>query len=445
MNANHASYLQGFSGWSRHLALQLTFQFRQDGSAGALGLGLGMIAAGMYRWTAARRSTWNTRSADATPSTAAGEVIGAWQTPGPSLFVLIRFVAAGLALTMFALRMSTPLMLSCTAISGFGGMYLWPVLRRIWLRRRLRDLSPTAEGAAPLTPGDLESAPTIDPALGLCTTFCWFVGLLVTTPLYHPYARLFFPLLASIFLAAAGGAGWWVESHVSVARRPRAPGSAVPRKSWADHLVTSMLAAALLLSFVKFDEKFDLKRVEAADLFHSTLFADRTSIVRAANQAADLCVLSARGELPPSAPALPVGTTIRPEDVAGTSDSRPVQPELTVDARRSQRLVVCVFGEPALLLHLRNAGVAAIPVSHLNLLGPDGSTPTVPTFVIIGPNAKRTPDFWEAWMERIKHFQAVGNVPYRPSEATLLDLFSPAWLDEHNEAAVQTFEVHRVQ
>jgi len=84
-------------------------------------------------------------------------------------------------------------------------------------------------------------------------------------------------------------------------------------------------------------------------------------------------------------------------------------------------------------------------VSHLNLSDPDGSEPDVPTFLVIGPNAKRTPGFWEEWMKRVDAFESVTNVDYYPSEVTLLDLFSVKWRNQHDEVTLQTFELHRVR
>ena len=392
------------------------------------------------------KSTASKDGPAAIPAPRAHGILALRQANGPPALLLIRIFAAGLALTIVALSMTTPLMLTCIAVSGFGGMFLWPVLRRIWLRQRTGDSSPTAAGTMSLTTGDLESAPTIDPTLGLCTSFTWFVGLLLTTPFYHPYARLFLPLLASIWLAAAGGVSWWLESNVSVARQLSAGGTPRPRKTWGDHLVTSLLMGAVLFSFLRFDENYNADLVSTKDVFRSSLFMDRSSIVDAANAAADLCVRSAQGKLPRMHSSVSAGgAVIRPEDVLNSSVPMSMTPNLMLEDRSRERLVVYVFGEPALLLHLHNAGIMAIPVNHLNLGGPGGAAPAVPTFVIIGPNAKRTAGFWEQWMERTNHFASVGEVSYRPSEVTLLDLFSAKWLREHDEAAVQTFEVHRVQ
>jgi len=429
--ANHVSYLSGFSGWIRNMATQLTFQFRQDGFGGAVSAGLGMMAAGLFRWTSAC-STWNSERTN--------------PVDRPSVFLLVRFMAAGLALTILSLSIRTPLLLLCVALAGFAGMFLWPVLRRAWLQSGHAAASPATASNRPMIGQDRDSAARIDPALGLCTALSWFSGMLLVTPLYHPYSRLFFPLLASIWLASAGGVSWWLESNLSVARRKLSEGHSVPRRTWAHHLVTVLMTAALAVSFLRFDENQQLDLVSADDIFHSSLFADRTSIIEAAIEAADLCVLCARGELsPPPSSVFADGSTIRPAAILPSPVTAPRNSTLTAETRQRERLVVYVFGEPALLMHLNGAGVTAAPVSHLNLGSPDGSAPPVPTFVIIGPNAKRTPGFWEQWMERVNQFDHVANVDYQPSIVTLQDLYSPKWLREHNEALTQTFEIHRVR
>ena len=371
----------------------------------------------------------------------------------PPARLLVRFVLAGLALTVLAFRIWTPLMLTCLALGGFAGMFLWPVLRRVWVRRELDDLSPVSEGSLRLSRGDLESAPTIDPALGLCTTLTWFVGMMIITPLYHPYARLFFPLLASIWLGAAGGVSWWLESNISVARRAVSPVVVRPRGSWGQQLVSSMLATAVVASFLKFDGNNGIALVTRQDLSGSSLGIDRTSIVDAATTISDFAVRSARDEIAPSsdsdpADSLPAeGRTFSPDEVVLSTLAEPLSapPQLTSDDRRRTRLVVYVYGEPALLLHLNQAGIVALPVSHLSLRGPENASPPTPAFIVIGPHAKRTPGFWEQWMRRMQDFESVADIEYRPGQVTLLDLFTPQWLAQHPESQIQTLELYRVR
>ena len=61
------------------------------------------------------------------------------------------------------------------------------------------------------------------------------------------------------------------------------------------------------------------------------------------------------------------------------------------------------------------------------------------------PHAKRTPGFWEQWLERAQSFESVGDVEYAPGQVTLLELFSPQWLLQHPESYSQKFELHRVR
>ena len=108
-------------------------------------------------------------------------------------------------------------------------------------------------------------------------------------------------------------------------------------------------------------------------------------------------------------------------------------------------MVVYVFGEPASLFHLSRTGIAVSPVAHLNLRGPGDTPPAVPTFVVFGPNAKRTLGFWEELMRRSDNLRPVATILYAPSDVTLLDMFDPKWLLEHPEARLQSLEVHRVE
>jgi len=464
VSETHEKYVTGWSNWSANMAQQLRDQFLLDGYTGQLSLGLGLFLAGLFRWTSGR-STWN--AAAIKSNTAGGESDSAVAMTLPPFALLLRFAAAAIALSVIAMRLRTPLMLICISLAGLSGIYLWPVLQRAWTRRNQRDVSPTSTGAIPLSITDLENAPTIDPALGFSITLAWFTGMLLATPMYTPYSRLFFPLLAAIWLAAAGGISWWLESNLSVARRIVGTGEPAPKLSWGQRLVATMLGVALLASFFQFDENFELGFVQRSELFQSSLFEDRRSIVSAADVIAEACVRdaldeganadganNATHELPSGidpnsiTPSALIAAAAKAEASASESPSRDADANLasTTPEERSQiRMVIYVFGEPALLFQLHQAGVMVAPVSHLNLRGPDGTPPTVPTFLVFGPNAKRTDGFWEDLMSHSDHLRPVDRIYYFPSAVSLLDMFDPTWLREHPEASMQSLEVHRVQ
>lgn len=459
VSETHAKYVSGWPNWTAHMAQQLRDQFLLDGYTGQLSLGLGLFLAGLFRWTSGR-STWN---AAALKSNAVRmESNAAAATTLPPFALLFRFTAAATALSVIAIRLRTPLMLICISLAGLSGIYLWPVLQRAWTRRNQRDLSPTSTCAIPLSITDLESAPTIDPALGFSITLAWFTGMLLATPMYTPYSRLFFPLLAAIWLAAAGGIGWWLESNLSVARRIVGTGEKTPKLSWGQRLVATMLGGALVASFFQFDENFDLGFVTRSELFRTSLFEDRRSIISAADEIADACVRDAIDDgANNGTPELPSGidpnsmtasalieAATNAEAIAAESQSR--DPDATLVSTTSEdrsriRMVIYAYGEPALLFHLNQAGVMVAPVSHLNLRGPDGTPPTVPTFLVFGPNAKRTEGFWEDLMLHSDHLRPVARIDYAPSAVSLLDMFDPTWLREHPEATLQSLEVHRVE
>lgn len=447
---NHAGYMQSLSEdsatvevWTEHLGQQLASQFWHDGMSGAISLGIGMLAAAWFRWKSADSSTGNVTAGNLNE----GSIIGRKDAISfPRRMLLVRFAVASAAMMVFSLRVWTPLVIFSLALGGFGGVFLWPVLDRAWMRRINRDLSPTSDGALPLSRGDLLAAPLIDPALGYCTTLAWFGGMLLVTPLYHPYARLFFPLLASVWLAAAAGISWWLESNLSVARRPESISPPLNASgSWGQRLLQSLLIVAVLTAILQRNKVDELEIISPTELFSTQLYKSRTSIQRAARQIADASVLSSLGEWNPARLWLSNGETISPRKVLESRAVVPLNRELSQEFREKQKLVVYGYGEPSLLLYLADLGLTVGPVNHLNLSEPDGSSPAVPTFLVIGPNAKRTPGFWEDWFRQDRHFQLVTEITYAPGDVSLLDLYSPKWLSLHPEVSTQVFELYRVR
>lgn len=451
----HSGYVTGWPSWSANLARQLHIQFLLDGFTGQLSLGLGMLAAGVLRWFSGR-STWNVQHRGLNPDAAESQV--AERLDLPPLRLLLRFAGAAFAIALLSSRIWTPLMLICITLGGLTGMFLWPVLQRAWGRRQHNDLSPTSPGSLPLSTADLDCAPTMDPALGFCTTLTWFVGMLLATPMYTPYSRLFLPLMASIWLAAAAGCAWWLESNLSVARRIVGTGLAPARFSRGQWLVSAMLTAAVLTSLVRVDQDFNPEFLSRDDIFRSVLFEDRRSISLAADRIAEACFRDAIGDGKSNlshtesevATAESVGVDrnyITPSALLAAADAMtaaPVASPASSEERSRERMIIYVYGEPALLYHLSGSGVTAAPVSHLNLQTA-GTSPAVPTFVVFGPNAKRTAGFWDELLERAYAFRSITTIQYTPGLVTLLDMFDPKWLKDHPEATSQTFEVHRVR
>ena len=110
--------------------------------------------------------------------------------------------------------------------------------------------------------------------------------------------------------------------------------------------------------------------------------------------------------------------------------------------------VVYVFGEPSVLFHLNQAGVTAAPVGDVNFLkSTDRSGRTVPTFLVFGPNALRTPRFSYDWPDYMHRFQHLEDVEWNPSDVVLYNLYPPTWLATHRqqEERMQLLELYRLK
>lgn len=433
--ANHAGYLADWNRdlpviWKEHLIRQLAAQFRLDGGLGAMSLALGMLTAGGFRWIASVRSTWNGYREQSSHNGS--------QRPFPSRWLLVRFIVAALVLGILARRIHTPLMLLCLGLAGLAGIQLWPVLQRLHDRRRRRDLSPTRPNGGPLVWTDLSSGSTINPDLGLCLTAVWLAAMLVVTPLYSPYSRLFFPLLAATWIAAAGGVSWWLESSLSVARNS---GTAVPvqPRTRTQHTVNGILLGAVMIAFFEVLPDGEIQFFPVEQWTATPAFFDRSGIQSAASEVAGLCI---RNVLNPEIPSQrPVSSaTIHPGDILNRPGADQLRTDVAAEQISSTECVIYAYGEPAFLFHLARLGMTVAPVAHLNL-----TSESVPGFLILGPHAKRTPGFWEQFLEHESHFQSVGEVSWSPGEISLLDLFSPQWLRDHPESSVQVIEVFRIR
>ncbi|MEY3175087.1 MAG: hypothetical protein RLZZ436_3001 [Planctomycetota bacterium] len=386
--ANHVGYVAGWSQWSQRLGEQLAFQMQLDGlwgaASAAAALTLAAITAGLSRV----RFTWNAGPVSAAENSSGSAwpvVVGLW----------LRVIPGALGIGLLCLRVHTPVILGCVAIGGLSGMFLWPI----------RNSSVGAGGGGSAKRSGLAIVPGEASGPGFWLAAAWVAGLLLATPFYQPYSRLMLPLIAGVWLAAAGGVGWWLECQLMAAVMPRQLSGFQRAVQLSGRLlVVGLLMIALGGSLLVPDGNGRPVLVTLDELRGDPVIQDRRDIVRAAGEVSRLCG-SLAGE-------------------------------------QSERAVLCVYGEPALAWHLSAAGMAAVPVSHLRVEGDGVGTPV---FLIFGPNAKRTPGFWEQWQLEEIRFEWLGDVLYEPGRVTLMDLFSAKYLSTHAEALQQRFEVYRVR
>jgi hypothetical protein len=398
---------------------------RMDGVWGAGSLAAGFVLAAILATPVKLRFTWNS-------DRPGGETAGA----SGLLAFWLRSTAVAVFLGFLSLRVHTPIMLGCMAIGGLAGMFLWPVLRH-------SEAAAMKSGVRGLRRGWLGCSPGEAHGLGFWITAAWCVGLLAATPFYQSFSRLMLPLAAGVWLAAAGGVAWWLECQLVLFLIPR---NLQRRRGLLEragrYAVTGLLAFALAVAMIEPDGNGAFAAVSLEQLSGISVFEDRRDIIRAAREVADRCGASLREDsgsrMRVDAGAVFTADLLLKLRSADDEELRVLSPE----ERFSLRAVLCVYGEPALVGHLQADGIAAAPVSHLNLARRGDGTPV---FLVFGPNAKRTPGFWEQWMAEESRFDWVGDVLYRPGPVTLMDLCSPQYLATHEEARLQRLEVYRVR
>lgn len=430
--SSHSGYLNGFSAWSATLAAQLAFQFRMDGIVGASSLGLGFAIAGVYRCLAGLGFTWNAVERGALQHGERLRVLHICRLIG-------RVLVVSLAISIVALRARTPLLLCCMSVGGLAGMYLWPLTMLTRRQSSGKGQSSGAESVQVLEARGMANA-QVDPALGFWINVAWLAGMLLVTPLYHPYSRLMFPLMTAVWLAAAGAVSWWLEANINAGASPESEYRGLsPLERIAGRITTGLLALALLASFLVMGPDGGLNFVPESELLSTRLFRDRHSIQTIAGRIASTCAASTEGiDVHPR--TVITGEVFTASSLEGKRKNSPELPLRDTASLRLVPMVIYGYGEPALLMHLSETGAMALPVGYVNL---PSSADSSATFLVLGPNAWRTPGFSEEWSLQEQSYDWIGDFDYRPGEITLMDLYSADFLARHNDVQTQRFEVYR--
>ncbi|MEQ9411373.1 MAG: glycosyltransferase family 39 protein [Fuerstiella sp.] len=427
---NHSGYFVGFTQWQDNLARHILYSFQLDSWLGPASIALGVLAAGTRRWIELARSTWN-------------DDMSRRLTP-----LLGRFVIAALVMGIVAAGVSSVGLLVCLGMGGLAGMFLWPTLSDLHRRRETGDLTPPCDGASACVAADIEAAPQIDPRIGACFVVTWFLGMVLTTPMYHPFPRLSLPLLASVWLAAAAGVGWWMEASVNAVRRGENLNAG--RGGFWKRMLRGMVMAVVILALVA-----------TGGITPPSIWQDRTSLRDASWQLAGIALQDADGTFTKEpVPMNANGLGIISPDPAEADDNGPAAPDTAAQLRAriapvadvstplaTKARPTCViygFGEPSVLWHLSAAGLNVTPVQDLNFGAARLSGKILPTYLVLGPNALRTPGLLNDWALAQYRFEHVADVGFAPSQVVLYNLFSPEWVGQHVEARVQKLELYRL-
>jgi hypothetical protein len=207
-------------------------------------------------------------------------------------------------------------------------------------------------------------------ALGSIVVAAGWLMLLAMTPLYYPYARLTLPWLALAWLAAG-----------ALARGPGEAVQQVPavKPGWL-WFVTGSTALSLTALFSPRFAKLP------------TPWQPRTGMQTAARQFAQ---------------------DIRQQQ-ALDEQTQPREP------------AIFVFGEPALVFHLRSLGFDIVtPVQEPAPRMKNADLPTARVWLVIGPQGERDPAYARRWPEYREIWRQRDTAEIEVSDLMLLDLFNP--------------------
>lgn len=221
--------------------------------------------------------------------------------------------------------------------------------------------------------------------LALWLSLAWMTGLLLATPMYRPYPRLLLPFLSI---------GWIVAGAACVMLlfdRPRDE----PREN------SSMRWGTIALIFVVCGWRSYRMGFEC--------WQDRSGLATIAEQAIQQATDQSASE---------------------------------TSARSDVKFVLYVYGEPGLFFHLPRAGVPTQPIQDLDFATPGSNHARVPTFVLVGPHARKSVVFQEQLREVRDQLELVKSFDYRASNFVLFDDYKPTELPK---VGVDRVTLYRVQ
>jgi len=217
--------------------------------------------------------------------------------------------------------------------------------------------------------------------IGMVLVIAWWLGISFATPYYTPYPRLMIPWLLATWLLSAVCWDEIVYRLSAVAKWPVTPRESGP-------LVLPILLVALVFAALMTRSAWKVTSAE------STLASeDRAGLVQTAD------------------------ALKRALDQSATSRA------------------IYVYGEPALLFQLKAAGEPFVgPVQEIPTVAVTAEGREMPTYLVVGPHARRDPQFQSAWHNAKSRWELITSFDYQPSAMVWLDLFDPRKVDPGDQA-----------
>lgn len=340
--ANHRQYVVGLSGWLSSLARQWE---QLTALTGRLSLVTLFVTYAAIQLLATRRM----KSA---PGSTTAESPGSPIDPDSFFLALFRVLTQILGSAWIAWGLLSPV-ISFAALT-LQSLTVW------WCFPR------QPSGATQLRSRD---------DLGHWLLLVWFGGLLIVTPLYHPYFRLTLPWLLSavLGLGLSFQQAWNATSQV---RSAAEPGQSVARNTIL-RVIGLLILAGLVGGRPFWSGKFRMEPLPIADhRFYSAMTGEMASAI---------IDRSTAGEIP-----IPAS--------------------------------VYVYGEPALLFQLRVNGLPSVgPIGSLTFMERKFSTQDAKVYLAIGGHAKSDPAFLEQFKQASGQLKFVGSWPIHISALIALD------------------------
>lgn len=235
-------------------------------------------------------------------------------------------------------------------------------------------------------PEESESPARAPVALGRWLFRAWYLGMFVSVPLYTPYPRLALPWIMASWFGAAILIRHLLPRPQSETESQAEIPPAEPRRS------TSVID--------RFGIGMTFRCASFAALFLACLTWEMLLMPKA-------LAWSSRGDLLYGANQL-IEAACKHAQVNSFTER--------------DQIVIYAYGEPATLFQLRLRGFDHVrPVMHFAFARPNAPRPKIPTYVVVGRQARHTAGFEEQFAEAKPRLERVGEYPYQPSDLVLLD------------------------
>ena len=356
---------------------------------------------------AEERSTWNASEREtgrdqpgAATSNGLGTTGAGSNEQCTSHFVMTALIAAGLA--------------GSIVLSPVVALVVWSLTELVasaWsLRRGRARYAVASQDLSSLSKHVSESGMSVEPRqwFAVWLHLAWLCGLLLATPLYRAYPRLLLPLLCVAWLATGAAIVRLLTGKLLARGR-----EADLRLSAGDASEAGSESVSTAPSYRRFARFAWLVPIVVLCLWRawwypSGAWQGRSALADIAEQA----VARARSD-------------------SGDEPS----PASNI------QFVMYVYGEPGLFFHIPRDGVPVQPVMDLDFAKPGSDHPRIPTYVLAGPHAWKTPEFGEQFREVEDAMELLSVFPYEPSDFVLLDDYAPRHLARHRKEDVRLYRV----